>query len=169
MIRSTTCWAMHLLWNKKKDTDRHGRSRVDKKFRAILRGGRGGRPSLCMCFKGYCSPLTSLVERLNSLLGALRAFCTPTPLSEPDPLGSRRTADERSFPSIPSLPWSAKEKLISVVWGRCYALFTLAKVVLFRGLFSPFQAGQFLNLFDMCERHLRTFCLLVDMIEPSRS
>ena len=137
----------------------HGRSRVDKKFRAILRGGRGGRPSLCMCFKGYCSPLTSLVELLNLLPGALRAFRTPTPLSEPDPLGSRRTADERSFPSIPSLPWSAKEKLISVVWGRCYAQFTLAKVVLFRGLFSPFQAGQFLNLFDMCERHLRTFCL----------
>ena len=31
----------------------HGRSRVDKKFRAILRGGRGGRPSLCMCFKAF--------------------------------------------------------------------------------------------------------------------
>ena len=119
----------------------HGRSRVDKKVRAILRGGRGGRPSLCMCFKGYCSPLTSLVELLNSLLGALHAFRTPTPLSEPDPLGSRRSADERSFPSIPSLPWSVKEKLISVVWGRCYALFTLAKVVLFCGLFFSFSGG----------------------------
>ena len=56
-------------------------------------------PSLCMCLKGYCSPLTPLVELLNSLPGALRAFRSPIPLNVPGPLPSRRTAGERSFPS----------------------------------------------------------------------
>ena len=107
-------------------------------------------PSLCMCLKGYCSPLTPLVELLNSLLGALRAFRSPIPLNHvnvPGPLPSRRTAGERSFPSIPSFPWSAEDKLIPVVLERCYVPFTSAKVVLFLGLFSPFHFHRFLNLF----------------------
>ena len=85
-------------------------------------------PSLCLCLKGYCSPLTPLVELLNSLFGALRAFRSPIPLNVPGPLPSRRTAGERSFPSIPSFPWSAEDKLIPVVLERCYVPFTSAKV-----------------------------------------
>ena len=107
--------------------------------------------SLCMCLKGYCSPVTPLVELLNSLLGALRAFRSPIPLNVPGPLPSRRTAGERSFPSIPSFPWSAEDKLIPLVLERCYVPFTSAKVVLFLGLFSPFHFHRFLNLFGMCE------------------
>ena len=119
-------------------------------------------PSLCMCLKGYCSPLTPLVELLNSLLGALCAFRSPIPLNVPGPLPSRRTAGERSFPSIPSFPWSAKDKLIPVVLEHCYVPFTSAKVVLFLGLFSPFHFHRFLNLFGMCELHLRTFAVAGD-------
>ena len=111
-------------------------------------------PSLCMCLKGYCSPLTPLVELLKSLLGALRAFRSPIPLNVPGPLPSRRTAGERSFPSIPSFPWSAEDKLIPIVLERCYVPFTSAKVVLFLGLFSPFHFHRFLNLFGMCELHV---------------
>ena len=137
---------------------------MDKKFRAILRAGvvAAVAPSLCMCLKGYCSPLTPLVELLNSLLGALRAFRSPIPLNVPGPLPSRRTAGERSFPSIPSFPWSAEDKLIPVVLERCYVPFTSAKVVLFLGLFSPFHFHRFLNLFGMCELHLRTFAVAGD-------
>ena len=119
-------------------------------------------PSLCMCLKGYCSPLTPLVELLNSLLGALRAFRSPIPLNVPGPLPFRRTPGERSFPSIPSFPWSAEDKLIPVVLERCYVPFTSAKVVLFLGLFSPFHFHRFLNLFGMCELHLRTFAVAGD-------
>ena len=115
-------------------------------------------PSLCMCLKGYCS----LVELLNSLLGALRAFRSPIPSNVPGPLPSRRTACERSFRSIPSFPWSAKDKLIPVVLERCYVPFTSAKVVLFLGLLSPFHFHRFLNLCGMCELHLRTFAVAGD-------
>ena len=73
-----------------------------------------------------------------------------------------RTAGERSFPSIPSFPWSAEDKLIPVVLERCYVPFTSAKVVLFLGLFSPFHFHRFLNLFGMCELHLRTFAVAGD-------
>ena len=127
----------------------HGRSRVDKKFRAILRGGRGGRPiSLYVSQKVLFSLNTfNLVELLNSLLGALRAFRSPIPLNVPGPLPSRRTVGERSFPSIPSFPWLAEDKLIPVVLERCYVPFTSAKVVPFLGLFSPFHQCRFLNLF----------------------
>ena len=134
----------------------HGRSRVDKKFRPILRGGPGGRASLCMCLNGVLFSLNTFVRALNSLLGTLRAFRSPTPLNVPLPQAARRRAGERSVPSIPSLPWSAKEKVIAVGLGRCYALFTPAKVVLFLGLFSPSQTSQFLNPFGMCKLHLRT-------------
>ena len=117
-------------------------------------------PSLCMCLKGYCS----LVELLNSLLGALRAFRSPAPipLNVPGPLPSRRTAGERSFRSIPSFPWSAKDKLIPVVLERCFVPFTSAKVVLLLGLFSPFHFHRFLNLCGMCELHLHTFAVAGD-------
>ena len=40
--------------------------------------------------------------------------------------------------------------------------FTSAKVVLFLGLFSPFHKHRFLNLFGMCELHLRTFAVAGD-------
>ena len=117
-------------------------------------------PSLCMCLKGYCSPsVTPLVELL---LGALRAFRPPIPLNVPGPLPSRRTAGERSFPSIPSFPWSTEDKLIPVVLEHCYVPFTSSKVVLFLGLFSPFHFHRFLNLFGMCELHLRTFAVAGD-------
>ena len=118
-------------------------------------------PHLFVCVsKGIVLPyLTPLVELLNSLLGALRAFRSPNPLNVPGPLPSRRTAGERSFPSIPSFPWSAEDKLIPVVLERCYVPFTSAKVVLFLGLFSPFHFHRFLNLFGMCELHLRTFAV----------
>ena len=106
-------------------------------------------PSLCMCLKGYCSPVTPLVELLNSLLGALRAFRSPIPLNVPGPLPSRRTAGERSFPSIPSFPWSAEDKLIPVVLERCYAPFTSAKVVLFLPLFSFSLPSIFESLWDV--------------------
>ena len=139
----------------------HGRSRVDKKFRpiCILRGGPGGRASLCMCLNGVLFSLNTFVRALNSLLGTLRAFRSPTPLTRRDvplPQAARRRAGERSVPSIPSLPWSAKEKVIAVGLGRCYALFFPCKVVLFLGLFSPSQTSQFLNPFGMCKLHLRT-------------
>ena len=80
----------------------------------------------------------------------------------PGPLPSRRTAGERSFPSIPSFPWSTEDKLIPVVLERCHVPFTSAKVVLFLGLFSPFHFHRFLNLFGMCEVHLRTFAMAGD-------
>ena len=134
----------------------HGRSRVDKKFRPILRGGPGGRASLCICLNGVLFSLNTFVRALNSLLGTLRAFRSPTPLNVPLPQAARRRAGERIVPSIPSLPWSAKEKVLAVGLGRCYALFTPAKVVLFLGLFSPSQTSQFLNPFGMCKLHLRT-------------
>ena len=109
-----------------------------------------------MCLNGVLFSLNTFVRALNSLLGTLRAFRSPTPLNVPLPQAARRRAGERSVPSIPSLPWSAKEKVIAVGLGRCYALFTPAKVVLFLGLFSPSQTSQFLNPFGMCKLHLRT-------------
>ena len=120
-------------------------------------------PHLFVCVsKGIVLPLTPLVELLNSLLCALRAFRSPIPLNVPGPLPSRRTAGERSFPSIPSFPSSAEDKLIPVVLERCYVPFTSAKVVLFLGLFSPFHFSRFLNLFGMCELHLGTFAVAGD-------
>ena len=56
----------------------------------------------------------------------------------------------------------AEDKLIPVVLERCYVPFTSAKVVLFLGLFSPFHKYRFLNLFGMCELHLRTFAVAGD-------
>ena len=120
-------------------------------------------PDLFVCVsKGIVRPEHQLVELLNSLLGALRAFRSPIPLNVPGPLPSRRTAGERSFPSIPSFPWSAEDKLIPVVLERCNVPFTSAKVVLFLGLFSPLHFHRFLNLFGMCELHLRTFAVAGD-------
>ena len=114
-------------------------------------------PSLCMCLKGYCSPLTPLVV----------ARCTSR-LSLSNTVERARSAAISSnswwkkHPSIPSFPWSAEDKLIAVVLERCYGPFTSAKVVLFLGLFSPFHFHRFLNLFGMCELHLRTFAVAGD-------
>ena len=123
-------------------------------------------PSLCMCLKGYCSPLTPLVQLLNSLLGALRAFrsSSPIPLNVPGLLPSRRTAaaDERSFPSITKLSLVGRGQADSGSFRTLLCPFTSAKVVLFLGLFSPFHFHRFLNLFEMCELHLRTFAVAGD-------
>ena len=94
---------------------------------------------------------------LNSLLGVLRAFRSSPHYNESIQLEASQTASERCSPSIPSSPWSVEEKTFSVVWGRCYAFFTSEKVVLFQGLLSPSQIDRFLNIFGMCELHLRTF------------
>ena len=112
-----------------------------------------------MCFKGVLFFLNTFARGLNSLPGTPRAFRTPKSLNEPLPQVSRRTAGERSFLSIPSLPWSAQEKLFSVVFKRCYAIFNLAKVALLLGLFSQFHTGRFWEVFGMCELHLCTFSL----------
>ena len=139
----------------------HVRSRVDKKFRAILRGGRGGRP-----ISLYVSQ--RVLFFLNTFGRAFVAWCTSrlslsnTVERARSARPSRRTAGERSFPSIPSFPWSAEDKLIPVVLERCYVPFTSAKVVLFLGLFSPFHFHRFLNLFGMCELHLRTVAVAGD-------
>ena len=142
------------------DLDRTAARAWTKSFAPYFGVVEAVAPSLCMCLKGYCSPLTPLVELL--LLGALRAFRSPIPWNVPGPLPSRRTAGERSFLSMPSFPWSAEDKLIPVILERCYVPFTSAKVVLFLGLFSPFHFHRFLNLFGMCELHLRTFAVAGD-------
>ena len=116
-------------------------------------------PSLCMCLKGYCS----LVELLNSLLGALRSGLSL----------SNTVERARSAAISPNSLWkklSVDTKLSLVGQGqadsgsleRCYVPFASAKVVLFLGLFSPFHFHRFLNLCGMCELHLRTFAVAGD-------
>ena len=83
-----------------------------KKFRPILRGGPGGRASLCMCLNGVLFSLNTFVRALNSLLGTLRAFRSPTPLNVPLPQAARRRAGERSVPSIPSFKAVAKGPIL---------------------------------------------------------
>ena len=137
---------------------------MDKKFRAILRGGRGGRPISLYVSQRVLISLNTFGRAFEFVAG-----CTSR-LSLSNTVERARSAaispnswwKKLSVDTKLSLVGRGQYKLIPLVLERCYVPFTSAKVLLFLGLFSPFHFHRFLNLFGMCELHLRTFAVAGD-------